>query len=57
MAETGVRRLRCATRSGDDLLVEALDEPPLARTQLTGPARFVAEIDPELSAGRAVPDP
>jgi len=55
MAETGLGRLRCATRSGDDLLVEALDEPPLARTQLTGPARFVAKIEPSPQAGRPLP--
>jgi len=46
MAETGVGRLGCATRSGDQLVVEALDVPPGCATRLAGPARFIAKVDP-----------
>lgn len=46
MAEHGGRRLECATRSGDALEVEALGEPPTSGTRLTGPARFVAVVEP-----------
>jgi len=52
MAEAGITRLRCATRSGDDLLVEALGDPPRCPTRLRGPARFIAEIDPVVSGSR-----
>lgn len=46
MGEKGGTGLRCTTRSGDELVVEALDMLPLARTRLTGPARFIARIEP-----------
>ncbi len=46
MTESGGRRLVCATRSGQDLTVEAMGEPPLCGVRLTGPAHFVAEVIP-----------
>ncbi|HHQ49166.1 MAG TPA: diaminopimelate epimerase [Acidobacteria bacterium] len=46
MAERDVSVLRCATRSGDELVVEAVGAPPLCPTRLTGPARFIAAVDP-----------
>jgi diaminopimelate epimerase len=46
MDQTGSRVTRVIPRSGDELLVEALAEPPTCRSRLTGPARLVAEIEP-----------
>jgi diaminopimelate epimerase len=40
------RRLECVPLSGDRLVVEALAEPPVSASRLTGPARIVAVIDP-----------
>lgn len=53
MGERGVRRLALRPASGDVLTVEALGEPPVCATRLTGPARIVAEIQPtdELLSG------
>ena len=42
----GQSRLECVPRSGDTLVVEALGEPPLCASRLTGPARIVATIEP-----------
>jgi hypothetical protein len=41
-----LQELRCHTHSGDVLLIESLGEPPLCPCRLTGPARFVAIIEP-----------
>jgi diaminopimelate epimerase len=46
MAERGIRDVELIPYSGDRLLVEALGEPPVCATRFTGPARFVAEIEP-----------
>lgn len=46
MEQSGARRLVCATRSGQDLTVEATGEPPVCGCRLTGPAHFVADITP-----------
>lgn len=46
MEKRGVRSLVCATRSGQELSVEAAGDPPLCGSRLTGPAHFVAEITP-----------
>lgn len=46
MAERGVAQATMRPASGDRLTVEALGEPPLCATRLTGPARVVAEIHP-----------
>ncbi len=46
MARAGGRRLVCATRSGQELTVEALGEPPLCPVRLAGPARILAEVRP-----------
>jgi len=46
MAESAVDRVELAPLSGDRLLVEALGEPPVCATRLTGPARFIAKLDP-----------
>jgi diaminopimelate epimerase len=46
MAERGATKATLRPASGDLLTVEALGEPPLCATRLTGPARIVAEIRP-----------
>jgi len=46
MAERGTRAIELIPLSGDRLTVEALGEPPVCETRFTGPARFVAAIDP-----------
>lgn len=46
MAECGTTRVELRPASGDVLGVEALGEPPLCATRLSGPARIVAEIHP-----------
>lgn len=46
MAENGTREVELIPLSGDRLTVEALGEPPVCATRLTGPARFVAAVDP-----------
>jgi diaminopimelate epimerase len=46
MAERGTRDIVLIPRSGDRLMVEALGEPPVCSTRFTGPARFVAKLDP-----------
>ena len=46
MAERGTRDIELIPLSGDRLTVEALGEPPVCATRFTGPARFVAAIDP-----------
>lgn len=53
LAGSDGRRVACRTRGGDELLVEALGEPPGCRARLTGPAILVAEIrpTPALTAG------
>jgi diaminopimelate epimerase len=46
MAEANTKEVTVVPRSGDQLLVEALGAPPVCSTRFTGPARFVAEIEP-----------
>ena len=46
MAERGTRDIELIPLSGDRMMVEALGEPPVCATRFTGPARFVAAIDP-----------
>ena len=46
MTEHGTTRVELRPASGDILTVEALGEPPVCATRLTGPARFVGEIQP-----------
>ena len=46
MEERGTREIELIPLSGDRLLVEALGEPPVCATRFTGPARFIAELDP-----------
>jgi diaminopimelate epimerase len=46
MAASGSRSLRCLSRSGDVLTVEALASPPLCATRLTAATRIVAEVEP-----------
>ena len=46
MANNEVGRVDLVPLSGDRLVVEALGEPPVCATRLTGPTRFVAAIDP-----------
>jgi len=46
MAESEVKHVELVPLSGDRLLVEALGEPPVCATRFTGPARFVATIEP-----------
>jgi len=46
MAERGTQELELLPLSGDRLMVEALGEPPVCATRFTGPARFVAKLDP-----------
>jgi diaminopimelate epimerase len=46
MAETATKRVELVPLSGDRLQVEALGEPPVCATRFTGPARFIAELDP-----------
>jgi diaminopimelate epimerase len=46
MADRGTDRVELLPLSGDRLFVEALGEPPVCATRFTGPARFVAKLDP-----------
>lgn len=46
MLQSAVKRAELAPLSGDRLVVEALGEPPMCSTRLTGPTRFVGTIDP-----------
>ena len=46
MANNAVGRVELIPLSGDRLVVEALGDPPMCATRFTGPARFIAEIDP-----------
>jgi len=46
MANNEVGRVELVPLSGDRLVVEALGDPPVCATRFTGPARFVARIDP-----------
>jgi diaminopimelate epimerase len=46
MSEHGTTRVELRPASGDILIVEALGDPPLCPTRLSGPARFVGEIEP-----------
>jgi diaminopimelate epimerase len=46
MATGGRRRVLVRARSGDELTVEALDEPLSGALQLTGPTRIIADIKP-----------
>jgi len=46
MADRKTRDIELVPLSGDRMVVEALSEPPLCATRFTGPARFVARIDP-----------
>jgi diaminopimelate epimerase len=45
MAGSGKTRAVLRPASGDGLTVEALGTPPVCATRLTGPARFVGEIE------------
>ncbi len=46
MANNAVGRVELVPLSGDRLVVEALGEPPVCATRLSGPTRIVAQIDP-----------
>jgi diaminopimelate epimerase len=46
MADRGTDRVEVLPLSGDRLFVEALGEPPVCATRFTGPARFVASVEP-----------
>jgi diaminopimelate epimerase len=46
MAEMSSKSIAVVPRSGDRLQVDALHDPPLCAARFTGPARFVAEIEP-----------
>jgi len=46
MADRGTDRVELLPLSGDRLFVEALGEPPVCATRFTGPARFIAKLDP-----------
>jgi diaminopimelate epimerase len=46
MANNVVKRVELVPLSGDRLVVEALGEPPVCATRFTGPAHFVAAVDP-----------
>ena len=46
MANNRVSRVELVPLSGDRLVVEALGEPPLCATRFTGPARFIAAVEP-----------
>ena len=46
MANNEVGRVELVPLSGDRLVVEALGDPPVCATRFTGPAQFVARIDP-----------
>jgi diaminopimelate epimerase len=43
---SGDRRLRCRSRSGDELVVEACSQPSHCSSRLTGPTRIVAHVSP-----------
>ena len=45
-AHRRTRRLTVATRSGEDLVVEAVGEPPSCVSRLEGRARFLARLEP-----------
>jgi len=46
MAARDLRHLELVPASGDRLTIEALGQPPMCPIRLTGPARFIAEIEP-----------
>jgi diaminopimelate epimerase len=46
MAERGPRTVELEPASGDRLTVEALGDPPQCATRFTGPARFIARLEP-----------
>jgi len=46
MADRRTDRVELVPLSGDRLVVEALGKPPVCATRFTGPARFVAKLDP-----------
>jgi hypothetical protein len=46
MAGNGTREAELIPISGDRLTVEALGEPPVCATRLTGPTRFIAQLEP-----------
>jgi diaminopimelate epimerase len=46
MAGNGTREAELFPISGDRLTVEALGEPPVCATRLTGPTRFIAQLEP-----------
>jgi len=56
-AHRRARRLTVATRSGEDLVVEAVGEPPVCASRLEGRARFLARLEPldELLAEPLIP--
>lgn len=54
MAARDRRRVVLVPASGDRLTVEALGEPPSCSTRLTGPTRFIAEIEPSDDLLRAL---
>ena len=54
MADRKTRDIELVPLSGDRMVVEALSEPPLCATRFTGPACFVARIDPSDDLLRAL---
>ena len=46
LANRGTRQIEMVPLSGDRMTVEALGEPPICATRFTGPARFIAVIEP-----------
>jgi diaminopimelate epimerase len=46
MARGGQRTVELEPASGDRLTVEALGDPPLCATRFSGPARFIARLEP-----------
>ncbi len=54
MANNNVGRVELVPLSGDRLVVEALGDPPVCATRLTGPAHFVAAVEPSTDLLSAV---
>lgn len=54
LADRGTREIELVPLSGDRLTVEVLGEPPVCATRFTGPARFIAVVDPSEDFLRAL---
>jgi diaminopimelate epimerase len=54
MEARDLRRVELIPASGDRLIVEALGQPPRCPVRLTGPAHFIAEIEPSEELLRSV---